>query len=137
MLSIFNILAKDESIFLLNLIFDNNLFFYLQTIINYICHGSPINVIQKLLKTILMMNSWFIKAFLINFLQWKTIKIIIINGVYLNYVYRVSRKVIYKLNMLVRDIMINKIFTGTCVRKCKLRVLEDDEWHRLMREWEV
>lgn len=36
-------------------------------------------------------------------------------------------KVVYKLNMLICPIRMNKIYIVTCVGKCKLGRLEDDE----------
>ncbi len=36
------------------------------------------------------------------------------------YIYRVSQKVVAKLNMLVCHIMMNQIYIGTYVQKCKL-----------------
>ena len=51
------------------------------------------------------------------------------------YTYRVSQKVVYKLNMLVCHIMMNKIYTGTCVRKFKLRLLESDNCTKT-EEWD-
>jgi hypothetical protein len=41
-------------------------------------------------------------------------------------IYRVSQKVVAKLNMLVCHIMLNNIYIGTCVQKCKQRPLEGD-----------
>ena len=49
--------------------------------------------------------------------------------------YRVPQKVVYKLNMLVSHIMMNKIYIGTCVRKLKLRPLEGGNCPK-MGEWE-
>ena len=41
-------------------------------------------------------------------------------------IYRVSKKIAYKINMMVCHIIMNKIYAGTCVRKFKLRQLEGD-----------
>ena len=52
------------------------------------------------------------------------------------YIYRVSQNVVDKLNMVVCHIMMNKIYIGTCVRKCKLQPLEGDD-RRLTGEREA
>ena len=50
-------------------------------------------------------------------------------------IYGVFQKVVYKLNMLVCHIMMNKIYIRTCVREFKLRPLEGDNCMKT-GEWE-